>query len=314
MKMRAQTLGADMYASSDPRSKLDAASSKSLSPTAFAPASYCRFYGKPAPEQDENGRVWYARGANFLVAYTEAFGDSRFVRANQLDEWAIINPDKTCELIVETSLGQTRIDPYSVAFVPPGESIVRAPSGGRFVRIFSTRSGDINAKCENADQYSAKQPNIPPFQAWPEPRDGFRVRVYSLEVGDDPGRFGRIFRCTTLMINILDPRVGPRDTSKLSPHHHDDFEQGSLVLDGDYIHDIRWPWTPDMALWRDDEHEQCGAPSLAVIPPLAIHTSRCIGKGFNQMVDIFSPPRMDFSKKNGWVLNAHDYPMPGDSH
>ncbi|MDF2119699.1 hypothetical protein PY365_29480 [Roseiarcaceae bacterium H3SJ34-1] len=299
-----------MYTAQDPRSSLAPAARATSTPTAFSAASYCRFYETPPQDTDQNGRVWYGRGANFLVAYTLAEQGGAFSRKGQIDEWAIIVPDRDVRVEIETPASTTVVEPYSIAFVPPGDSTVRVPTGGRIIRIFSTQSADIAAKCENAATYASAPPNIPPFQPWPAPKDGFRVRAYSLDVGGDSGRFGRIFRCTTLMINYLDPRMGPRDTAKLSPHHHDDFEQGSLVLDGDYIHDIRWPWTPDMAIWREDEHAQCGAPSLTVIPPPTVHTSRSIAPGLNQMVDLFSPPRVDFSMKPGWVLNADDYPMP----
>jgi hypothetical protein len=300
-----------MYAASDPRAALAASPAPNKVPTAFAPASYCRFYEAPPQEDGPEGKVRYARGQNFLVAYTDAARGGTFSRKNQIDEWAIIVPDKTTRLEIATPAGETTVEPCSIVFVPPGDSTVWVPSGGRIVRLFSTRSADLAARCQNASGYASPQPNIPPFQPWPEPKEGFKVRVYSLDVEGETGRFGRIFRCTTLMINYLEPRVGPRDITKLSPHHHDDFEQGSLVLDGAYIHDLRWPWTPNMEIWREDEHAHCAAPSLTVIPPPSVHTSRSVNPGLNQMVDLFSPPRVDFSEKPGWVLNAADYPMPG---
>jgi hypothetical protein len=180
------------------------------------------------------------------------------------------------------------------------------------VRVFSTRAEDLANACVNASSYAEPHPNIPPYQAWPAPPDGYRIRVYDLDVPPVKGRFGRIWRCSSVMVNVLPLEPGPRDLQRLSPHHHEDFEQGSLALQGSFTHHIRWPWTPDFHEWRADDHVACPAPSLCVIPPPAIHTSAGSDPTMNQLVDVFAPPRTDFSKMDGWVLNAAEYPMPGE--
>ncbi|SKA38105.1 hypothetical protein [Consotaella salsifontis] len=300
-----------MYDSSDPRASLAPAKSGPAA-TSFAAAEYLRFYAMEPGQDDDNGKTWFGRGQNFVVAHTEARPGGSFSRTGQVDEYAVLLPDARSPATITWEGRTEKVAGYSIAFVPPGDSTITLPEGGRLVRIFSARSKDLTAACANADAYASQHPNIPPYQSWPEPKDGFRVRSYSLDVPDQPGRFGRIWRCSTLMVNVLPREHGPRNVDMLSPHHHDDFEQCSLVLAGTFTHHIRWPWTPRLSAWREDEHERLGAPSITVIPPPAVHTSRGMEEGENQLVDIFSPPRFDFSQKPGWVLNADEYPMPGD--
>jgi len=299
-----------MYDKSDPRAALAPGSSGTMvSRTGLIAEPQAAYIYNSAPQIDDaGGQTWLVRGHNFLVAYSVAKGGAGFARSNQVDEYCVLLPKAGAE--ITWSGNAVAVPGNSIAFVPAGDSTVTLPEGGEFVRIFSTRNSDLAEACSNARGYDLPRSHIPPFQPWPEPRGGWKVRAYSLDVPKETGRFGRIFRCSTLMVNVLDPFEGPRDSSKISPHHHDDFEQGSLALSGEFTHYLRWTWTSDMADWREDQALEMGSPSLLVIPPPVIHTTRATGPGSNLLVDIFSPPREDFSAKPGWVLNADDYPMP----
>ena len=302
-----------MYDKSDPRAALaqNAPASTIAQTGLIAEQQEGYFYASEPQISGPTGKTWMHRGHNFLVAYTEAAPGAVFERKAQIDEYAVLLP--RAPATIEWNGTRQDVPGNSLAFVPPGDSTVTMPDGGVLVRLFSTQSTDLAEACGNARGYDAERSHIPPFQPWPAPGDGWKIRAYSLDVAQEEGRFGRIFRCTTLMINVLDPFDGPRDQSKMSPHHHDDFEQGSLALGGDFTHYLRWAWTSDMADWREDMAIEMASPSMLVIPPPVIHTTRATGASSNELVDIFSPPRTDFSMKPGWVLNADDYPMPGDT-
>ena len=126
----------------------------------------------------------------------------------------------------------------------------------------------------------------------------------------DPKIFGRIFRSTNLMINVLERKTERRDPRKLSPHSHADFEQISLALEGTFVHHLRTPWSADSLTWRADQHLEVGSPSALVIPTNVIHTTQDVAQGVAWLIDIFGPPRVDFSVQPGLVRNADEYPMP----
>ncbi|MGH8260969.1 MAG: hypothetical protein ACREUG_14910, partial [Steroidobacteraceae bacterium] len=274
-----------MYVQDDPRAKLEsteragapreagAPHSGGAQGRRFAPVEYVRFGAHPPQRHSDTETTWYARGQNFVVAYTMAKPGARLERPDQVDEYVLLVPERDMRLAVEAGHESVAILGHALAIVPPGRSAITAHDAGTVIRIFSAASPDLTTLSSNAASYAQPHPNIPPYAPWPAPPDGHRLRVYDLDVPPQAGRFGRIWRCSTLMINVHPLEPGPRDLSRLSPHHHEDFEQGSLALAGSFTHHVRWPWTTDIRDWREDDHGVCPAPSLAVIPPPAIHTS-----------------------------------------
>jgi hypothetical protein len=303
-----------MYDKNDPRSKLSTAQREPTGSTA-TPPSYGLYYKDKPVEDDANGKAWYTRSQNLIVHYIEAKPGAMFSRNGQVDEYMIVLPDDDTPYVV-TAKGETKEGPgYQLVIVPPGDSEIRLPKGGRVVRLFSTQSSDLNEKCANKATYAVRDRNIPEFQRWPDPVDGFKLRVYDLWAERKPGQFGPIWRCTTIMLNFPPPGDSARDVTKMSPHSHADFDQCSLVLAGGFVHHMRWPWGLNKNEWREDEHILAESPSATMIPAKVVHTSEAQKPGpeGNRMADIFAPPRLDFSLQPGWIKNADEYPLPEDA-
>ncbi len=266
----------------------------------------------PSSTGDDGTRHWVARGANFVVVVSEVKAGTTLVRDSQEDEYFTLLPQGVGARF-EAGDQSVDSDGDTLAILPPGASRVVARNDGMIYRVFTRRAQDWLDVAPNAAEYEDGAPQVAPLVDWPEPVDGYRLRVYPLADYSRqgvPGVFGRIFRTRCLMINPFDVSPRPRDITKLSPHAHDDFEQGSLIIQGEFVHHLRYPWGPDMSAWREDEHVPVGSPSLIVIPPRSIHTSQSVGDGPFQIVDIFSPPREDFSSKPNLVCNADEYPLP----
>jgi quercetin dioxygenase-like cupin family protein len=300
------------YATDDIRSRLaEVAPTRTIDPTTpIKPSQWIEFLThEPTETTAGGGRTWIARAANLVIAYSLVKRGDVLARRAQPDEYAVLMYSESAPVTVSTGDEVDTVDEEAFIVVPPGDSDVRAEADGVIIRLFSTRADDLRTAALNASAYAEPDLRAAPLEPWPDPVGGFRLRVYHL--ADTPiveGRFGRIVRTTNLMVNFLAEEPGPRNPRKLSPHHHDDFEQISLAVKGRFMHHIRYPWGPDSAQWRQDESREIATPSICVIPPPTVHTTQGLGP-HQQLIDIFSPPRVDFSA-SGWVLNADDYPQP----
>jgi hypothetical protein len=280
---------------------------------AMRAATHARHYAEPPQQTDADGTAhWITRAANFATVVSRAKAGALLARNNP-DEYMVLLPPGT-DAIIEAGDERIEASGNSLVIVPPGESRVRVLEAGMMARVFSKRAEDIAASAANAANYADGAPEVADLKPWPDPAGGFRLRQYDLDKAESPDPSPlkmRVFRSTNLMVNIFMPWQRRRDETKLSPHSHEDFEQISLGMRGGFVHHLRYPWAGDKTRWREDEHARYEqSPSVLVIPARVLHTTQDIGEGTTWLVDVFGPPRMDFSVREGFVLNASDYPMP----
>lgn len=252
---------------------------------------------------------WTTRGANYVIDAARVRPGAVLERTEQADEYMLLLP-RGMAARVEAGAEAVDSEGDALCILPPGSSRVTARTAGWVYRVFSHRATDVAARAGNAADYANGASDVAPLEPWPEPVGGYRLRHYTLADyvrGDSPMR---LFRSTNLMMNVFVPQPRPRDIRKMTPHAHDDFEQSTIMVAGSCVHHLRYPWTSDLQSWREDEHLALGSPSVIVIPPRAIHTTQTTDPSWNWLVDVFAPPRVDFSLRPGLVCNADEYPLP----
>jgi hypothetical protein len=215
-----------------------------MSTSAIRPASFTKHYDAPPQITEADGtRTWITRGANFVVALSDANAGAVLRRVDNPDESMVLLPP---DMRATIEAGGERLDASgdTLTIVPPGASAVTAKSAGTIVRVFSNKARDLAEAAGNAAAYADGAPEVVPIEPWPDPPAGFKLRHYSLPDYWDPKgdrMQPRIFRSTNLMINVLPIWKTRRDTTGLSPHSHADFEQASLAMAGRWVHHLRYP-------------------------------------------------------------------------
>src|SRR4051794_23364923 len=138
-----------MYDASDPRASLAAAptSAAKPAPVTFAAADVGKFYETAPQEDDANGKSWFIRSQNAVLIYTDARDGARFKRDGQVDEYVLLLPDGGISATVTATDGTTKVPGYSVAFIPAGNSEIVISGTGKIIRMYTTRSKDLAAKC-----------------------------------------------------------------------------------------------------------------------------------------------------------------------
>lgn len=273
-------------------------------PSLLSPERSYAHFAAGRGEPDGAARRHRVRARDFTVEWIEFADPAQALSFGSDAELLVLVARGTVRLATPSDAGGLQIPADAVAIVPSGTHAVRGSDGARCAVIASRRT-DLPDDTTTGAAADADRPSPPPAFRGLQQRTAPQVLTFDqIKASAEKPRL-KMLQTETLSINIVDYR-GPRDRTALSPHSHADFEQGSLAIEGDFVHHLRTPWGSDANQWRDDEHLAAPSPSLVVVPPHVIHTSEGTGDGRHVLIDVFSPPRRDFIA-SGWVFNAGDY-------
>ena len=271
----------------------------------FTEPSIGAYYRDPPRQQGQGWRRWLTRAANFAIVYTEGAAGAA-LREQFADEHFVYAP--TGAVRVTAGAAQATLGVEDLGIVPPGECTLQFAQAATVVQVITAREALV-AAAPNAATYAGGAAEVTPVEPWPEPVGGYRLRTYATRDGYARGGMVHAYRTRKLMIVPYERFLEPRDETQLTPHAHADFEQASVALEGEWLHHLRVPWTANRRHWKPDRTVEIGSPSVTVIPAGVIHTSQGVAGAGMRLIDVFAPPRVDFSQR-GLVDNAAEYPPP----
>ena len=271
----------------------------------FREPSVGRHYDEAPQVIGAGFRSWITRGRNFAVVYTEAQAGAA-VAGNFADEQVIYIVEGRLQIAAGEE--QAVLEGEGLAISPPGRCTITPEADATFIQVV-TDAEAIAGLAANAATYADGAPEVTATDPWPMPVGGYRLRTYPLAEIYASGGMVNAFRTRKLMVVPYARFLEVRDPTALTPHSHQDFEQGSVALEGGWVHHLRVPWTANRHDWRADVSLALSSPSTTVIPAGVIHTSEGVAGEGMRLVDVFGPPRIDFSLRPGVVRNAEDYPM-----
>jgi len=278
------------------------------SPDRVRERGFADFSSTP-PEAIGAHRHWLMRAQNFWVEWLEFGHGDGAPSFDSARETLLLAPGAALHVSpADPAVPAMDVPAHSIAILPAGRYAVAGEARATCVLIASQRNDLAGRRVLNSPAYETPDGRVAPVgDPYRRRKSPGRIEVLDIDAimaSRDKPRL-KMLQTETLSINIVEYR-GPRDRAALSPHAHANFEQGSLALEGDFLHHLRTPWAADAGQWRSDEHLAAPSPSLLVVPVEMIHTTEGVGDGHHFLLDVFSPPRGDFIDK-GWVFNAADY-------
>ncbi|MEK8174566.1 hypothetical protein NKH77_52740 [Streptomyces sp. M19] len=152
-------------------------------------------------------RTWSVRGRNFVVAITQLEAGDRLTEHDVPDEYALLVQDDAVVCVEHDGRAQVTAHSPALVVVPAGTSTVYAAAPTTVVRVFTARCDEQVRRAAN--HTAGADPRTAPL---PEPAetgsDGVRVH-YLRDIPNEEGRFGRIFRTASLMVNWFPVHEGP---------------------------------------------------------------------------------------------------------